>query len=44
MLLKPMGEDEMHGLRLTPSAVEPGVFQELMRGLRQRISAATAAF
>jgi len=33
--LKTMGEDEMHGLRLTPSAVEPGVFQDHMRGLRR---------
>jgi type II secretory pathway component GspD/PulD (secretin) len=34
-LLKPMGEDEMHGLRLVPSAVEPGVFQEHMRGMQR---------
>jgi general secretion pathway protein D len=38
--LKPMANDEMHGLRLTPNAVEPGVFQDQMRGL-QRGSAAT---
>jgi len=36
--LKGMGEDELHGLRLTPSAVEPGVFQEHMRGLRRGAS------
>jgi type II secretory pathway component GspD/PulD (secretin) len=34
-LLKPMGEDEMHGLRLVPNAVEPGVFQEHMRGMER---------
>jgi general secretion pathway protein D len=34
-LLKPMGEDEMHGLRLVPSSVEPGVFQEHMRGMQR---------
>ena len=34
-LLKPMGEDEMHGLRLVPSSVEPGVFQEHMNGMER---------
>jgi general secretion pathway protein D len=34
-LLKPMGEDEMRGLRLVPSSVEPGVFQEHMRGMER---------
>ena len=33
--LKTMGEDEMKGLRLTPGAVQPGLFQEHMRGLER---------
>ena len=31
--LKTISEDEMRGLRLTPNAVDPGVFQEQMRGM-----------
>jgi general secretion pathway protein D len=34
-MLRPMGEDEMRGLRLVPSAVQPGVFQEHMHGLQR---------
>jgi general secretion pathway protein D len=34
-ILKPMANDEMHGLRLTPNAVEPGVFQEHLHGLER---------
>lgn len=33
--LKSMSNDEMHGLRLTPNAVEPGVFQEHLRGMQR---------
>ncbi|HEX4053964.1 MAG TPA: type II secretion system secretin GspD [Tepidisphaeraceae bacterium] len=33
--LKAISNDEMHGLRLTPNAVEPGVFQEHLRGLQR---------
>jgi general secretion pathway protein D len=33
--LKPMGEDEMHGLRLVPNAVQPGTFQEHLRGMQR---------
>jgi general secretion pathway protein D len=38
--LKPMGEDEMRGMKLVPGAVQPGVFQEQMRGM-QRGNAST---
>jgi general secretion pathway protein D len=38
--LKPMGEDEMKGLKLVPGAVQPGVFQEHMSGM-QRGNAST---
>ncbi len=31
--LKPMSEDEMKGMKVTPNAVEPGAFQEQMRGM-----------
>jgi general secretion pathway protein D len=31
--LKPMSEDEMKGMKVTPNAVEPGDFQEQMRGM-----------
>lgn len=31
--LLPMSEDEMRGIKLTPSAVQPGVFQEQMKGM-----------
>jgi general secretion pathway protein D len=34
-ILKPMANDEMHGLRLTPNAVDPGVFQDHLRGLER---------
>jgi general secretion pathway protein D len=34
-VLKPMSEDELRGLKLTPSAVEPGAFDEHMRGLQR---------
>lgn len=33
--LRPMTQDEMKGLRLTPSAVGPGVFQEQLRGMQR---------
>lgn len=33
--LKPMSEDESTGLRLTPNAVQPGTFEEQMRGMRR---------
>jgi general secretion pathway protein D len=33
--LNPMSRDEMKGLKLTPSAVSPGVFDEHMRGLQR---------
>jgi len=33
--LKPMGEDEMRGMKLVPGAVQPGVFQDQMRGMRR---------
>jgi type II secretory pathway component GspD/PulD (secretin) len=33
--LKSMAQDEENGLRLTPNAVEPGVFQEHMQGLQR---------
>jgi general secretion pathway protein D len=32
--LKSMTEDEMKGVKLTPNAVEPGTFQEQMRGMQ----------
>jgi general secretion pathway protein D len=35
LVLKPMANDEMHGLRLTPNAVEPGVFQDHLQGLER---------
>ncbi len=38
--LRPMTNDEMRGLRLTPNAVEPGIFQEQLRGM-QRGNAST---
>jgi hypothetical protein len=31
--LKPMSQDEMNGLKLTPNAVAPGTFQEQMKGM-----------
>jgi general secretion pathway protein D len=31
--LKPMSQDEMKGMKVTPNAVEPGDFQEQMRGM-----------
>ena len=34
-LLKGMGQDEMKGLKLTPSAVTPGIFDEHLRGLQR---------
>ncbi len=33
--LNGMSQDEMNGLKLTPNAVEPGTFQEHMRGLQR---------
>ena len=33
--LKPMSEDELHGTKLTPHAVEPGAFEEQIRGMRR---------
>jgi len=41
--LRPMTADEMKGLRLTPNAVEPGTFQEQLRGL-QRGNASTQPY
>lgn len=32
-VLKPMSQDEMRGVKLVPNAVEPGAFQEHMRGM-----------
>jgi general secretion pathway protein D len=40
-LLKSMSNDEMHGLKLTPNAVEPGIFQEHLRGLQRGGAAAS---
>jgi general secretion pathway protein D len=34
-LLKPMTEDELKGVKLTPNAVEPGAFQEHMQGMQR---------
>ncbi len=34
-VLKPMSRDEMGGLKLTPSAVTPGIFDEHMRGMQR---------
>ena len=33
--LKPMAEDELRGTKLTPQAVEPGTFDDHMRGLER---------
>ncbi|MDB5289423.1 MAG: gspD 1 [Phycisphaerales bacterium] len=33
--LKPMSDDEMRGTKLTPHAVEPGTFEEQMRGMHR---------
>src|SRR5437588_11437091 len=33
--LKGMSRDELNGTKLTPGAVEPGVFQEHMRGMQR---------
>ncbi|MDB5292206.1 MAG: putative type secretion system protein, partial [Phycisphaerales bacterium] len=33
--LKGMARDEMDGTRLTPNAVEPGTFEEHMRGMNR---------
>ncbi|MDB5302615.1 MAG: gspD 1 [Phycisphaerales bacterium] len=33
--LKPMSEDEMNGTKLTPNAVEPGTFDDHLRGMRR---------
>jgi general secretion pathway protein D len=33
--LRPMAEDEGRGLRLTPNAVQPGAFEEQMKGMRR---------
>jgi type II secretory pathway component GspD/PulD (secretin) len=33
--LKPISEDELQGTKLTPTAVEPGTFDEHMRGLKR---------
>ena len=34
-MLRPMSQDEMKGLRVTPGAVEPGIFDEHIRGLQR---------
>jgi len=34
-LLKPMSKDELKGTRLTPNAVEPGTFDEHLRGMER---------
>ncbi|MDB5303358.1 MAG: gspD 1 [Phycisphaerales bacterium] len=39
--LKPMSDDEMRGTKLTPHAVEPGTFDEQMRGMRRGASPQT---
>jgi general secretion pathway protein D len=39
--LRPMSIDEMRSLRLTPAAVEPGTFQDHLRGLQLGGSATT---
>jgi general secretion pathway protein D len=39
-ILRPMGIDEMKGLKLTPNAVQPGIFQEQLEGM-QRGNAST---
>ncbi|MDB5356660.1 MAG: gspD 1 [Phycisphaerales bacterium] len=36
--LKPMSDDEMRGTKLTPHAVEPGTFDDQMRGMRRGAS------
>ncbi|MDB5289316.1 MAG: putative type secretion system protein [Phycisphaerales bacterium] len=33
--LKPMSDDEMRGTKLTPNAVQPGTFDDHMRGMRR---------
>jgi hypothetical protein len=33
--LKPMSQDETRGTKLTPNAVEPGTFDEHLRGMRR---------
>ncbi|MDB5302987.1 MAG: putative type secretion system protein, partial [Phycisphaerales bacterium] len=33
--LKPMSDDEMRGTKLTPNAVEPGTFDDQMRGMHR---------
>jgi general secretion pathway protein D len=34
-ILKPMTQDELKGVKLTPNAVEPGAFQEQMEGMQR---------
>jgi general secretion pathway protein D len=34
-ILRPMSQDEIKGLKLTPTAVDPGVFDEHIRGLQR---------
>jgi type II secretory pathway component GspD/PulD (secretin) len=34
-MLRPMSQDEMKGLRVTPGAVEPGTFDDHIRGLQR---------
>jgi hypothetical protein len=34
-LLKNMSQDEMNGTKLTPNAVEPGAFQDHLRGMQR---------
>ena len=40
-VLNPMSQDEMKGTRLTPTAVEPGTFDEHMKGLKRGDGPAT---
>ncbi len=39
--LKPMSQDEMKGTKLTPNAVEPGTFDEQIRGMNRGAAPAT---
>jgi len=40
-LLEPMSQDEMKGTKLTPQAVEPGAFDEHLKGLQRGQAPAT---
>ena len=34
-VLHPMSQDELNGAKLTPKAVDPGVFEEHMKGMER---------